>query len=91
MSIVKVYLLKSFSYDELRDIANFTKQHEEFRRSGKTALVASTDLTFGLGRMYDTLVEIENLSHSVKVFRPMDEAIKWLGEIYKACLNQLTI
>lgn len=66
------------SYNELKDIVRFTKQHEALRRSGKTALVVSTDLAFGLGRMYDALAEIENLSHSVKVFRSMDEAIKWL-------------
>ncbi|MBU0768680.1 MAG: hypothetical protein KJ687_06290 [Proteobacteria bacterium] len=70
--------LLSLSYNELKDIVRFTKQHEALRRSGKTALVVSTDLAFGLGRMYDTLAEIENLSHSVKVFRSMDEAIKWL-------------
>ena len=70
--------LLSFSYNELKDIVIFTKQHWELRRSGKTALVVSTDLGFGLGRMYDTLAEIENLSHSVQVFRCMDEAMKWL-------------
>jgi len=70
--------LLSLSYNELKDIVRFTKQHEDLRRSGKTALVVSTDLAFGLGRMYDALAEIENLSHSVKVFRSMDEAIKWL-------------
>jgi len=72
--------LLSFSYNELKEIVRFTKQHEDLRRSGKTALVVSTDLEFGLGRMYDTLAEIENLSHSVKVFRSMDEAFKWIDE-----------
>jgi hypothetical protein len=70
--------LLSISYDGLKDIARFTKQHEDLRKSGKTALIVSTDLAFGLGRMYDTIAEIEHLSHSVKVFHSMDEANKWL-------------
>lgn len=48
------------------------------RGPGKTALVASSDVLFGLNRMYQSLVEIENLPHSVQTFRSMDEAIAWL-------------
>ena len=72
--------LLSLSYNNLQDIAKFTKQHRELRKSGKTALVVSTDVGFGLGRMYGTFAEIQNLSHSVHVFRSMDEAMKWLEE-----------
>jgi hypothetical protein len=66
------------SYDKLENIARFTKKHLESRRSGKTALVVSTDVGFGLARMYGAFAEIENLSHSVQVFRFMDEATQWL-------------
>jgi hypothetical protein len=43
----------------------------------KLALVVSTDIVFGMARMYQTLTEesVEN----VRVFRELDEARAWLG------------
>jgi hypothetical protein len=40
--------------------------------------VASTDLWFGVAKMYAKFVEIKNLSHTIQIFRFMDEATKWL-------------
>ncbi len=66
--------------DELENIiANFIKQHWKLQGGRKTAIVASTDLWFRLARMYLTFAEIENISHVIRVFRFMDEAIKWFG------------
>jgi len=63
---------------DLEKIAGVTKRYWELRKTGKTAIVASTDIVFGLSRMYEAFVKIEGLTHSVKVFRSMDEAIEWL-------------
>ena len=66
--------------DELENItASFIKQHWKLQGARKTAIVASTDLWFRLARMYLTFAEIENISHVIRVFRFMDEAIKWFG------------
>ena len=52
--------------DELENIAtSFTKLNLKLQRVGKTAIVASTDLWFGLARMYATYVEVKNLSHII--------------------------
>ncbi len=66
--------------DELENITtSLTKLDWKLIRVGKTAIVASTDLWFSLARMYSKFVEIKDVSHIIRVFRFMDEAIKWLG------------
>lgn len=70
---------ENFLSQDLEKIARITKQYWELRKSGKTAIVASTDIAFGLARMYEVFVRIEELTHSVRVFRSMDDAIEWLG------------
>ena len=66
--------------DELENITtSLTKLNWKLIRVGKTAIVASTDLWFSLSRMYSKFVEIKDVSHIIRVFRFMDEAIKWLG------------
>ena len=68
------------TYSAIEDIVRLTKEHANRRESGKTALVVSTDETFGLGRMYEILADISDLPHSVRVFRSMDEATSWIRE-----------
>ena len=50
------------------------------RSSGKTALVASSDLTYGLARMYESLSSDRPSAAEHRVFRTRDEALKWLLE-----------
>lgn len=50
------------------------------RVNGKTALVGSSDLQFGIGRMFETYSEIEESSIKVSVFRSMEKALSWLEE-----------
>lgn len=64
---------------EVEKIAAFAKQHERLREGGKTALVASTDVVFGLARMYEAFASIEDIEDSVSVFRSADEAADWLS------------
>jgi hypothetical protein len=69
-----------FFSNELENITtSLTKLNWKLIRVGKTAIVASTDLWFSLARMYSKFVEIKDVSHIIRVFRFMDEAIKWLG------------
>jgi len=61
----------------LKALAELAKQtYDEEGKSTRTAIVASEDVSFGLGRMYQTLCS--ELPADVGVFRHLDEAIKWL-------------
>ena len=66
--------------NELRQVILFAKKHENLRSGGKTALVTSTDLDFGLGRMADAIAELEGLPWKIRAFRTMEEAMEWLNE-----------
>lgn len=48
-----------------------------FRPGTRRAIVASSDVTFGLARMFGTYAE--SASQSIAVFRAIDEAERWLG------------
>lgn len=50
------------------------------RASGKIALVGSTNLQFGIGRMCQAYFEMEDSSINVSVFHTMEEALSWLED-----------
>jgi hypothetical protein len=59
-------------------LATLTKKYEGLREKGRTALVASSDLVFGLAKMYQAFANIEGVKHPVEVFRSMDEAVRFI-------------
>jgi hypothetical protein len=59
-------------------ITNLSVKYAEKRSSGKTAIVGSDDLTFGISRMYEMTKEIAKLPFETKAFRDIDKAFKWL-------------
>lgn len=63
---------------DARGIALLTKKYAEIRPNGKTAMVFSSDLGFGLGRVYDSSQHIENPGVSYMSFRNFDDAQNWL-------------
>jgi hypothetical protein len=63
--------LKKFTY-------NFLKSYLKFRKIGRTAIVASTDLWFSFAKLYANFSDVENLHHFIQIFRFMDEAKNWL-------------
>lgn len=63
--------------NEMKRIASVAKQYSVHQ---KTAFVASSDLMFGLFRMYETHSRIENVPLSMQVFRERSNAIKWFKE-----------
>ena len=65
--------------DEVSDLANFVKSIAHSRPDGKTALVATWDATFGMGRMYQTWADVSEQTSHVNVFRTIDEAHSWMG------------
>ncbi len=59
-------------------IANLSVKYAEKRSSGKTAIVGSDDLTFGLSRMYEITKKFVKLPFETQAFRDIDKAFKWL-------------
>lgn len=60
-------------------IGQYTHRFEE-REGGKSAVVASSDLQYGLSRILGTLYEIKDFPTKLQTFRQMDEAMEWLDQ-----------
>jgi len=48
------------------------------RQGGRTAVIASENLQYGLARMSEVFVEIESAPYSFSAFRSRQEALQWL-------------
>ena len=72
--------LARVSSEETEAIMNYIKRHSEKRSGGKTALVVSGDLEYGLSRMSQMLADLHSISLQMEVFRSFKEAIQWLGQ-----------
>ncbi len=73
-------VLVDLSAEDVRQIAHVPRQSLELRQDGKTAIVAPSDLAFGLSRMYQTISQPEVLPFEVQVFRDSIAAHRWLAE-----------
>jgi hypothetical protein len=79
-------VLFDFTRGDLAELQDYDIQHiarvsinsAEKRLFGKTALVASADLEFGLSKMYESYKEFKNLPFETKVFRDTDKAYQWI-------------
>jgi hypothetical protein len=63
---------------DVKHIANLSANYADRRPSGKTAIVGSDALTYGLLRMYEMIKEFDDLPFFTETFRNADEALKWL-------------
>jgi hypothetical protein len=68
------------SSEEMRKIISYIKRQDQKRPAGKTALVAATDLDFGLARMSQAYADQEELPWQIESFRTMEEAFIWIAE-----------
>lgn len=64
--------------NEYLGLVNMTKVFAHLRKEGKTALVISDNVDYGIGRMYETLSEMEELSYEIRIFRGTKKAENWL-------------
>ena len=64
--------------DGIMKIANSRKIFNDLRKGGKTSLVFSRNVDYGLGRMYEAYAKIEGSSITYSVFYSMDDALKWM-------------
>jgi len=71
--------LSSFSADDVRAIAGLAAERAHGRSGGRTAIVASESVTFGLSRMYQSLLDTADSSVETRIFRNRSEAETFLG------------
>ena len=60
----------------IRDLVALDKEHSEALEGGRIAIVAPSDVAFGIARIYQTLSQDGPLE--VEVFRERDDAERWL-------------
>ncbi len=72
----------NITMDEVRMISLTLERFRKSRKGAKTALVSSSDLTYGQSRMLQKLLEVFGDRHPVelRVFRGREEARLWLSE-----------
>ena len=71
--------LSKITSREFRKIVEKVKKQSHKRAGGKTAFVFTKDLGFGLGRMFGTLAEVEEVQFEYRTFRSISKAKEWLG------------
>jgi hypothetical protein len=67
-----------FSIKDLRRTAADTSERPQMRVPGRAAVLASSNLIYGLLRMYE--VFSEGQATKIRVFRQPEEALAWLAE-----------
>ncbi len=72
--------VSKLSADDVFRVAHTPRKRAEMRIGGKTAIVAPTDITFGLTRMYEFMTEVQSFSFTTQTFRTTQEAYQWLFE-----------
>jgi len=70
--------VSSIQWPDIEKIVQISVAHGDTRVGGKTAVVATEDITFGLSRVYEMIKEPEHLPFQTRVFRSLEDA--------KACL-----
>ena len=71
--------LSKITTEEIKKIVQVVKKYSHKRAGGKTAFVSIKDLTFGLGRMFEILSEIEGIQFEYKNFKSVIAAKEWFG------------
>ncbi|HET9886711.1 MAG TPA: hypothetical protein VFR10_04300 [bacterium] len=67
------------SIDRVQDLARLSVRMDDKYSRSRFAIVAPTDIAFGLGRMFQSLRELDREStKQVGVFRTMQEALNFL-------------
>ena len=66
--------------EELRALVTLAKSYTAKRPRGKTALVASFDIDYGLARMIQAFAISESLPWEIEVFRSLPDALGWFDE-----------
>ena len=71
--------LSSWQADQIISLVKKAKGYSHLRAGGKTAIVISKDLNFGISRMFQSYAENDKIEFEIKVFRDIEKAKEWLG------------
>jgi hypothetical protein len=71
--------LSGMSNDDIHVLAESVQPNMVKRSDCKIAVVVSSDLDYGLSRVYEALVHTDPANTSFMVFRNMQKAREWLG------------
>ena len=66
--------------DQIEKIIALIKKYAHLREGGKSAYVMSSELGYGIARMFEIMSEMENLPVSQYAFKNFNEAMGWLEE-----------
>ena len=70
--------LSELSNIEVEIIAGKFLQFNEYLKNSKIALVMPKDLSYGIARMWETYVSLNNASFETQVFRSVKNAREWI-------------
>lgn len=68
----------SITAEQVRQVVEKVQNLGANRAGGKTAIVFASDSAYGLGRMYETLIDLKNHTYETHVFHLLEEAKNWL-------------
>jgi hypothetical protein len=70
--------LSGMTAENMRMIISAGAPFAHRRRNGRTAIVSTQDVDFGLSRMFQAIAELQHIPFEVEVFRDMELAMAWL-------------
>jgi hypothetical protein len=71
--------LSGLHADDIMHDAKQTKELANMRIGGKTAIVSSNSLEYGMSRMLEAFYDLESVPFEVQVFHTLGDAKRWLG------------
>jgi hypothetical protein len=69
------------SSEELEELFALIEDNQWKRPKGKTALVATSELDYGLSRVSETFSLIKELPWEIRAFRSFDMALDWIDAL----------
>jgi hypothetical protein len=76
----RVIIADRITNEELVQIRDFIKMHQDKRPGGKSALVYDHSRNFGLSEVCEDLKETKGLQFNIRSFDSIDDAFKWLEQ-----------
>jgi hypothetical protein len=71
--------ITSIGFDDVKNISKLTVRYAGVREDGKTAIIAAQQVAFGIGRVYESLLDGSSEPIRVQVFWTLEEALAFLG------------
>ncbi|MEM7468372.1 MAG: hypothetical protein AAF387_15995 [Pseudomonadota bacterium] len=69
--------ISAIEVGEVKEILDYSMEYLKRREGGRSAILVSTDVNYGMGRVFDTFVELSSSPVENNVFRDYEEAMAW--------------